>query len=136
MNIKKCFPSFAGICVLLLIITTLWGCQMDPADSETNKELSMKDQFKVVGKLRDEKQVTEMIQYGVIGNSPENALVPLIFHKDGSLYTATEYNASFSPTDAIQGFYTDLQTFAQLVKLSEATSEYSREMPIENGKNV
>lgn len=136
MNYKKGLFSLVCICMVVLLVTTISGCQKQTTDPNINKELSIKEQFKVAGKMRDEKQVNEMLQYGAIGNAPENALVPLVFHKDGSLYTAAEYNTSFSVSDAIEGFYTDLQTFSKLSQIPEATADYAREMPTGDGKNI
>lgn len=100
-------------------------------------EVSVLDQFKTSNALRDETQAEKMMKDGLLGESAENAVVPLVFHKDGSLYTAEEYNNSYaSTTDVIEGFYTDLQTFSTITKIPEANGDYATKMPFGDGKGV
>lgn len=64
---------------------------------------------------------------GNIGLDPKTAIVPLIFDKNGVLYTASRFNNEIEQGEKeIQPTYvTDLTTFKNVTALTTANSEYS-----------
>ncbi|MDR2541670.1 MAG: hypothetical protein LBD11_08220 [Candidatus Peribacteria bacterium] len=72
-----------------------------------------------------------------LGESPANAMVPLLFDENGMLYTSKKYNSSKKQDDEdITRYITDLQTFRNVTGLIVANEKYSRCLPDENGNPV
>lgn len=66
--------------------------------------------------------------YGV-GNSDSNALVPLLFDKNGILYTGEKYNAEANDSNVvITRYVTDLKTFKDVTGFEYATKDYAKGM--------
>ncbi len=111
-----------------------------------------------VDKLLDvsyEEKLNRSISKDDVGGSPDRALVPLIFDHNGVLYTAKRYNtesdqkysllaieAQKNPnidteiTIGYVNYLVDLQTFANITTLKEATDEYTQPLPTMNSELI
>jgi hypothetical protein len=72
-----------------------------------------------------------------IGNQPSAAIVPLLFGKDGYLYTGKKYNSSQKEADnEIVYYMTDLQTFKSVTGFEYADEKYAGLIPINQTKGI
>ena len=89
------------------------------------------DDFRATGKLITREEAERLIKAKKLGESPENAVVGLIFHADGSLYTPHEFNSSGVKEDFLLNndkyqWTVDLRTFYKVTGLNESTGDYAR----------
>lgn len=89
------------------------------------------EEFKETGKMLTREEAQQLIQEKKMGENPDNAIVWLIFHANGVLYTPHEFNFSGIKEDLLSGndvhqWVVNLKTFQEVTGLKEATGEYAR----------
>lgn len=102
--------------------------------TEKKKESFVLSDFPQDKVLKGDDYKSALETYGV-GNSDNNALVPLLFDKNGILYTGEKYNAEANDSDVvITRYVTDLKTFKDVTGFKYATKDYAKGMLMAENK--
>jgi len=113
--IKKIF----SIVLLLFIFVLTIGCSNKELSAINNdkKELT-KQEFEESDNFWTQDQADLLIQESKLGNTPENALVPLVFNELNILHSPESFNKLLDTEAEIETYFTNLSTF-QLVTNSQ-----------------
>lgn len=105
--------------LLLFIFVLTIGCSNKELSAINNdkKELT-KQEFEESDNFWTQDQADLLIQESKLGNTPENALVPLVFNELNILHSPESFNKLLDTEAEIETYFTNLSTF-QLVTNSQ-----------------
>lgn len=116
----------------------LTGCEKDEMaeTTVTTREVTLQD-FQNAGNVHTPDETDEMLFEGEIGQSPQNAFVPLVFTDQGTLYTVEAYNSFLDGMEGIEDAeYPEPETWYTTLKVYEEVTgqtgldEYARILPL------
>jgi Permuted papain-like amidase enzyme, YaeF/YiiX, C92 family len=117
------------VSLFMVAIATLSGCKNENVESVD----SMFQKFSQQENFWTDEKMQLLIKSDKLGDSPENAVVSLLFRKDGSLFSSEDLDNGMQPDIR---YYTDLSTFKKITNMSTATKDYARIMPLSEDNGV